>query len=150
MTNYRVNLAFSEASFEMIIVITPEKEADPYNGQFSFDHTIATEKKNGPRGPVSHNETICFGIFFNATNTAIYGERFPVSTISRKSSCLSSALDRCRSCHCDQSTRWMSVVSIWSQRSMDIFFQRVATIYWATSPLGAVFWRFFGSIFLFP
>ena len=25
VTNYRVNLAFSEASFEMIIVITPEK-----------------------------------------------------------------------------------------------------------------------------
>ena len=45
MTNYRVNLAFSEANFEMIIVIIPEKEADPYNGQFSFDHTIATEKK---------------------------------------------------------------------------------------------------------
>ena len=83
MTNYRVNLAFSEASFEMIIVITPEKEADPYNGQFSFDHTIATEK-SGP---------IYFGIFFNATNTAIYGERFPgFHTISRKSSCLSQRL----------------------------------------------------------
>ena len=89
MTNYRVNLAFSEASFEMIIVITPEKEADPYNGQFSFDYTIATEKKMATRGPVSHNETIYFGIFFNVTNTAIYGERFPVATISRKSSCLS-------------------------------------------------------------
>jgi len=44
VTNYRGNLAFSEASFEMIIVITPEKEADLYNDQFSYDHTIATEK----------------------------------------------------------------------------------------------------------
>ena len=91
MTNYRVNLAFSEANFEMIIVIIPEKEADPYNGQFSFDHTIATEK-NGPTGPASHNETIYFGKFFNATNNAIYGERFPVNAISRKSSCLSQRL----------------------------------------------------------
>lgn len=91
-----MKLAFIKVGFDMIVIQSTFQKVGnlAYNYQFSFDHTTQS-LENGKiclRGPRSHNDAIHSGTHFQALQRPIQfvdPERFPVTKIARKSSCLS-------------------------------------------------------------